>query len=62
MVIVCDVCFRCRRQLRKNMFYPEYVDMEMEVLGEIMEMEMNKFLHEELPCHMSAAISSMCKM
>lgn len=61
MVIVCGVCFRCRRQLRKNMFYPEYVDMEMEVLGEIMEMEMNKFLHEELPCHMSAAISSMCK-
>lgn len=43
------------------MFYPEYVDMEMEYLGEIMELEMNKFLHEELPCHMSGAFSSMCK-
>lgn len=55
------LCFRCRRKLRKNMFYPEYVDMEMEYLGEIMELEMNKFLHEELPCHMSRAFSSMCK-
>lgn len=43
------------------MFYPEYVDMEMEYLGEIMELEMNKFLHEELPCHMSSAFSRMCK-
>lgn len=43
------------------MFYPEYVDMEMEYLGEIMELEMNKFLHEELPFHMSSAFSSMCK-
>lgn len=43
------------------MFYPEYVDMEMEYLGEILEMEMNKFLHEELPCHMTSAFSGMCR-
>lgn len=55
------VCFRCRRQLRKNMFYPEYVDMETEVLGVMMEEEMRKFLDEELPCHIVAAISSVCK-
>ncbi|KAM6909458.1 E3 ubiquitin/ISG15 ligase TRIM25 [Xenentodon cancila] len=51
---------QCRRQLRKNMFYPEYVDMETEVLGVIMEEEMRKFLDEELPCHIVAAINSLC--
>lgn len=43
------------------MFYPEYVDMETEVLGVMMEEEMRKFLDEELPCHIVAAISSVCK-
>lgn len=57
---VC-VCFRCRRQLRKNMFYPEYIDMDPEVLGAKMEMEMTKFLDEELASHITAAISTMCK-
>ncbi|KAF3837299.1 hypothetical protein F7725_004763, partial [Dissostichus mawsoni] len=52
---------QCRKQLRKNMFYPEYVDMETEVLGVMMEEEMRKFLDEELPCHIVAAINSLCK-
>lgn len=43
------------------MFYPEYVDMETEVLGVMMEAELKKFLDEELPCHVIAAISSLCK-
>ncbi|XP_034532531.1 E3 ubiquitin/ISG15 ligase TRIM25 isoform X2 [Notolabrus celidotus] len=53
---------QCRRQLRKNMFYPEYVDMETEVLGVMMEEEMRKFLGEELPCHIVAAISTLCHL
>ncbi|XP_029382292.1 E3 ubiquitin/ISG15 ligase TRIM25 [Echeneis naucrates] len=51
-----------RRQLRKTMFYPEYVDMETEVLVTMMEEEMRKFLDEELPCHIVAAINSMCHL
>lgn len=43
------------------MFYPEYVDMETEVLGVMMEEEMRKFLDVELPCHIVAAINSLCK-
>ncbi|XP_022623895.1 E3 ubiquitin/ISG15 ligase TRIM25-like [Seriola dumerili] len=53
---------QCRRQLRKNMFYPEYVDMETEVLVTMMEEEMRKFLDDELPCHIVAAINSMCHL
>ncbi|KAK2862900.1 hypothetical protein Q5P01_002433 [Channa striata] len=51
---------QCRRQLRKNMFYPEYVDMETEVLVAMMEEEMRKFIDDELPCHIVAAIHSLC--
>ncbi|XP_068163784.1 E3 ubiquitin/ISG15 ligase TRIM25 [Antennarius striatus] len=51
-----------RRQLRKNMFYPEYVDMETELLGGMMEMEMRKFLDDELPCHIVATISTLCHL
>ena len=43
------------------MFYPEYVDMETEVLGVMMEDEMRKLLDEELPCHIVAAVNSLCK-
>lgn len=43
------------------MFYPEYVDMETELLGVMMEEEMRKFLEEELPCHIVAAITSLCR-
>lgn len=43
------------------MFYPEYVDMETDVLVAMMEEEMRKFLEEELPCHVVAAIHSLCK-
>nr|XP_040038400.1 E3 ubiquitin/ISG15 ligase TRIM25 isoform X2 [Gasterosteus aculeatus aculeatus] len=50
---------RCRKQLRKNMFYPEYVDMETEVLGVMMEEEMRKFLDEELASHIVSAINSL---
>ncbi|KAM6895110.1 uncharacterized protein PEZ65_022630 isoform 2-T2 [Lycodopsis pacificus] len=50
---------QCRKQLRKIMFYPEYVDTETEVLGVMMEEEMRKFLDEELPCHIAAAINSV---
>ncbi|KAM7377077.1 hypothetical protein PAMA_013724 [Pampus argenteus] len=53
---------QCRRQLRKTMFYPEYVDMETDVLGVMMEEEMRKFLDEELPCHIVAAINSLCHL
>uniref|UniRef100_A0A096MBN0 E3 ubiquitin/ISG15 ligase TRIM25-like n=1 Tax=Poecilia formosa TaxID=48698 RepID=A0A096MBN0_POEFO len=51
---------QCRRQLRKNMFYPEYVEMETEILGIRMEEEMTKFL-DDLPCHIVAAINSLCE-
>ncbi|KAG7239273.1 hypothetical protein INR49_029375, partial [Caranx melampygus] len=47
---------------QKNMFYPEYVDMETEVLVTMMEEEMRKFLDDELPCHIVAAINSMCHL
>uniref|UniRef100_A0A3P8R121 E3 ubiquitin/ISG15 ligase TRIM25-like n=1 Tax=Astatotilapia calliptera TaxID=8154 RepID=A0A3P8R121_ASTCA len=53
--------FPYRRQLRKNMFYPEYVDMETEGVGMTMEEEMRKFLEEELRPHISDAINSLCK-
>ncbi|XP_028993665.1 E3 ubiquitin/ISG15 ligase TRIM25 [Betta splendens] len=53
---------QCRRQLRKNMFYPEYIDMETDVLVAMMEEEMRKFLDEELPCHVVAAIHSLCQL
>lgn len=53
---------QCRRQLRKTLFYPEYVDMETEVLGVMMEEEMKKFLDEELPCHITATINSLCQL
>ncbi|XP_075948555.1 E3 ubiquitin/ISG15 ligase TRIM25 isoform X1 [Anarhichas minor] len=53
---------QCRKQLRKIMFYPEYVDTETEVLGVMMEEEMRKFLDEELPCHIVAAINSVCPL
>ena len=43
------------------MFYPEYVDMETEALGVVMEMEMRKFLDEDLQGYITNAISAMCK-
>lgn len=42
------------------MFYPEYIDMETEVLDSMMDMEMKKFLDEE-PNHITAAICTICK-
>ncbi|KAK5848249.1 hypothetical protein PBY51_005880 [Eleginops maclovinus] len=53
---------QCRRKLRKNMFYPEYVDMETEVIHVMMEEEMRKFLAEELPFHIIAVINSLCHL
>ncbi|XP_058482050.1 E3 ubiquitin/ISG15 ligase TRIM25 isoform X1 [Solea solea] len=53
---------QCRRQLRKNMFYPEYVDMETEVLGAMMDDEMTKFLNEDLHRHIVAALNDMCDL
>ncbi|XP_034412736.1 E3 ubiquitin/ISG15 ligase TRIM25 [Cyclopterus lumpus] len=53
---------QCRRQLRKNMFYPEYVDMETEVLGLMIEEEMRKFIEEDLQSHIVAAINSLCPL
>lgn len=43
------------------MFYPEYIDMETEALGVMMEMEMRKFLDEDLQSYITNAISVMCK-
>ncbi|XP_078147687.1 E3 ubiquitin/ISG15 ligase TRIM25 [Centroberyx gerrardi] len=51
---------QCRRQLRKTMFYPEYIDMETDVLGATMEEEMIKFLKVELHSPVIAAIDSLC--
>lgn len=51
---------QCRRQLRKNLFYPEYVDMETEGVGMTMEEEMRKFLDDELRCHIVDAVNSLC--
>ncbi|TNN49882.1 E3 ubiquitin/ISG15 ligase TRIM25 [Liparis tanakae] len=48
---------QCRRQLRKRMFYPEYVDMETDVLGVMMEEEMRKFVDQDLPLYIIAAIT-----
>nr|XP_020442491.1 E3 ubiquitin/ISG15 ligase TRIM25-like [Monopterus albus]XP_020442492.1 E3 ubiquitin/ISG15 ligase TRIM25-like [Monopterus albus] len=53
---------QCRRQLRKNMYYPEYVDMDSEVLVTMMNEEMRTFLNEELHCHISDAINSLCHL
>ncbi|XP_035004063.2 E3 ubiquitin/ISG15 ligase TRIM25 [Hippoglossus stenolepis] len=53
---------QCRRQLRRNMFYPEYVDMETEVLVAMMEEEMRKFLDDELQCSIVSALNSMCHL
>lgn len=55
------MCFRCRRLLRKNIFYPEYVDMETEKMQGLMEMEMRKLLDEDLYCYINTAINTMCK-
>uniref|UniRef100_A0A1A7WW50 E3 ubiquitin/ISG15 ligase TRIM25-like n=1 Tax=Iconisemion striatum TaxID=60296 RepID=A0A1A7WW50_9TELE len=52
---------QCRRQLRKNMFYPEYVEMETDILGVRMEEEMGKLL-DDLPCHIVTAINSLCNL
>lgn len=41
------------------MFYPEYVEMDTEILGIRMEEEMTKFL-DDLPCHIVTAINSLC--
>jgi len=43
------------------MFYPEYVDMETDVLGVVMEEEMRKFVDQDLPLYIAAAITSLCK-
>lgn len=42
------------------MFYPEYVEVETEILGVKMEEEMEKFL-DEFPCQIVTAINLMCK-
>ncbi|XP_015801805.3 E3 ubiquitin/ISG15 ligase TRIM25 [Nothobranchius furzeri] len=52
---------QCRRQLRKNMFYPEYVEMETDILGARMEEEMVKLL-DDFPHHIVAAINSLCNL
>lgn len=52
---------QCRRQLRKTLYYPDYVDLDKEALSVMMEGEMRRFLDEELPCHITAAINSLCK-
>ncbi|XP_042257995.1 E3 ubiquitin/ISG15 ligase TRIM25-like isoform X3 [Thunnus maccoyii] len=50
---------QCRRQLRKNMFYPEYINMYTEN-DEMMEEEMRTFLDEELSSIIVAAINFLC--
>lgn len=41
------------------MFYPEYVGMETEALGVVMEVEMRKFLDEDFQSHITSAIGAM---
>lgn len=57
------LCFssRCRRQLRKTLFYPEYVDMDREQLGAAMEEEMKKFIKEEMPSLIMGTVYNLCK-
>ncbi|XP_056156848.1 E3 ubiquitin/ISG15 ligase TRIM25 [Lampris incognitus] len=50
----------CRRQLKKSMFYPEYVDMDKDVLGATMKEEMMKFLNVELHSPIVHTINSLC--
>lgn len=53
--------FRCRKQLIKAMFYPEYIDMETDALGSTMEEKARDFLTGELHTHINDAIDSLCK-
>ncbi|CAL8241427.1 unnamed protein product [Merluccius merluccius] len=48
-----------RRQLRKSMFYPEYVDMETDALGDAMNQEMINFLEVELQSLIIAAVDHL---
>ncbi|CAL8326294.1 unnamed protein product [Lota lota] len=50
---------QCRRQLRKSMFYPEYVDMETDALGDAMNQEMIQFLEVQLQSLIIAAVEHL---
>jgi hypothetical protein len=52
---------RCRRQLRRNLFYPEYVDMETDALGDAMNREMIQFLEVTLQSLIIAAVEHLRK-
>ncbi|XP_030193652.1 E3 ubiquitin/ISG15 ligase TRIM25 [Gadus morhua] len=50
---------QCRRQLRRNLFYPEYVDMETDALGDAMNREMIQFLEVTLQSLIIAAVEHL---
>ncbi|XP_026154999.1 E3 ubiquitin/ISG15 ligase TRIM25 isoform X2 [Mastacembelus armatus] len=50
---------QCRKQLRKNMFYPEYIDLDSEVLVVKMKEESRRFINDELACHIVDVINSL---
>ncbi|XP_077399396.1 E3 ubiquitin/ISG15 ligase TRIM25 [Vanacampus margaritifer] len=52
---------QCRKLLKKNMFYPEYVDLDRRLLGIIMEEEMQKFLNRDLTFYIFATINLICQ-
>lgn len=52
---------RCHKLLKKNMFHPEYVDIDPALLGIMMEEEMQKFLNLDLTFYIFAAINLICK-
>ncbi|XP_061619337.1 E3 ubiquitin/ISG15 ligase TRIM25 isoform X2 [Phyllopteryx taeniolatus] len=52
---------QCRKQLKRSMFYPEYVDMDPGLLGIMMEEELQKFLDLDLTFYVFAAINFICQ-
>ncbi|XP_037118575.1 E3 ubiquitin/ISG15 ligase TRIM25 isoform X1 [Syngnathus acus] len=52
---------QCRKLLKKNMFDPDYVDIDPGLLAIMMEDEMQKFLNLDLTFYIFAAIKSICQ-
>ncbi|XP_061777218.1 E3 ubiquitin/ISG15 ligase TRIM25 isoform X2 [Nerophis ophidion] len=53
---------RCTSLLRKNIFYPKYVDTETAIVSVMMEEEMRKFVEVTLRREIMAAINSICQL
>ncbi|XP_034020620.1 E3 ubiquitin/ISG15 ligase TRIM25 isoform X2 [Thalassophryne amazonica] len=51
-----------KQQLKKTLFYPEYVNMMTDCLETTMEEEMHTFLQDELASHIIVAINTLCPL